>query len=380
MLRKGATLPNGNGELVNADALYTVENGISFRNITVYGEDLMEKGKDPVIAANGKTIIKVNYQRETYELTFKLENGTEDLSYSVYYGAAISLPENIRRQGYALTGWAPEFVDTMPTKDVSYTAQWLANDYEIAFDANGGEGTMENQPAVYDVPAALFSNQFTRTGYDFAGWSILRNGTIRYQDKETASNLGSEKDETVTLYASWKPVEYEIVYHDSLAHSNPAKYTIESSTIVFMAPADKEGYTFIGWFDNASYEGQPVTQIPAGSYGAVELFACYVPNKHIIAYHGNGSTGGEMAEQELTYDVSADLTANAFVRTGYTFKGWARTAEGTVSYIDEETVKNLEAQDGKVLNFYAVWEMDTYTIDYELSGGTNASEIGRAHV
>ena len=373
MLRKGATLPNGNGELVNADALYTVENGISFRNITVYGEDLTAKGEDPVIAANGKTIIKVNYQRETYELTFQLENGAEDLSYSVYYGAAISLPENIRRQGYALTGWVPEFVDSMPAKNVSYTAQWQANDYEIAFDANGGEGVMGNQAAVYDVPAAIFTNEFTRTGYDFAGWSVLRNGTIRYQDKEEAANLGTEKGQTVTLYASWKPVEYEITYHDALSHSNPAGYTIESSTIVFRAPADKEGYTFTGWFDNAEFDGEPVTQIPAGSYGNVEFFAGYVPNKHTIVYHGNGNTGGEMAAQELTYDVQADLNANAFVRTGYTFKGWARTAEGTVSYIDEEAVKNLEAQDGKVLNFYAVWEMDTYTITYELSGGSNAS-------
>jgi hypothetical protein len=208
-LRETILIDNGDGTTVNADTKYLIKDGVSFDNITVFGEDLTAKGENPVIAANGKTVIKVNYKRHSYNLTFDLENGTEDLSYTVYYGASISLPENVRRQGYALTGWVPEFVDLMACEDTTYTAQWKANDYVIAFDPNEGEGIMENQPAVYDVIDTLNECAFTRTGYDFAGWAILRNGTIRYQNKENAADfLRSSwiRPEDVRRYSPWVDV------------------------------------------------------------------------------------------------------------------------------------------------------------------------------
>ena len=372
MLRQSILLDTEEGTQCSADEKYQVENAISFRNITVFGEDLTAKGEDPVIAANGRSVIKVNYQRHAYELTFDLENGQDDLSYSVYYGATVSLPENIRRDGYALTGWEPEFVETMAAEDTVYTAQWEANDYEIAFDANGGEGTMENQPAVYDTPAALFTNAFTRTGYDFVGWAILRNGTIRYQDKEEVSNLTTEEGKTVTLYASWKPVEYTITYHNSLAHSNPATYTIESDAVNLMAPEDKEGYTFTGWFESEDLSGEPVVMIASGSHGNVDLYAGYVANPYEICFHANGGVG-ETATLAMTYDVEMNLTTNGFTRTGYTFMGWAKTADGSVAYTDGASVINLENRAGKVVNLYAVWSLDTYDITYDVGAGTNAS-------
>ena len=53
--------------------------------------------------------------------------------------------EKPTREGYTFSGWqAPEGVTvtdnkfTMPEKNVTFTAQWTANDVTIIFDANGG--------------------------------------------------------------------------------------------------------------------------------------------------------------------------------------------------------------------------------------------------
>jgi len=50
------------------------------------------------------------------------------------------------------------------------------------------------------------------------------------------------------------------------------------------------------------------------------------------------------------------LTANAFTRTGYTFQGWATSANGAKVYNDKQSVSNLTETSGAVVNLYAVWK------------------------
>ena len=80
-----------------------------------------------------------------------------------------------------------------------------------------------------------------------------------------------------------------------------------------------------------------------------------VHNTYTVAFDGNGSTSGSMAAQAMTYDVAADLTTNAFVKTGYNFAGWSTTQDGTSEYPDGASVKNLTTENGKTITLYAVW-------------------------
>ena len=47
-------------------------------------------------------------------------------------------------------------------------------DKAVAFDANGGTGTMDSQTA--STATALTSNAFTRSGYTFDGWATTQGG------------------------------------------------------------------------------------------------------------------------------------------------------------------------------------------------------------
>lgn len=74
--------------------------------------------------------------------------------------------------------------------------------YDVAFDANGGTGTMTNQGFRLDNAAKLKQNKFKRTGYTFEGWATSASGNVSYEDEESVTNLA--KSGTVVLYAKWK--------------------------------------------------------------------------------------------------------------------------------------------------------------------------------
>ncbi len=78
--------------------------------------------------------------------------------------------------------------------------------YEIAFDANGGTGTMANQQFTTGVAQALTTNAYVRDGQYFAGWNTSANGSgVAYADGATISDdLTNVGGSVVTLYAQWE--------------------------------------------------------------------------------------------------------------------------------------------------------------------------------
>ena len=98
-------------------------------------------------------------------------------------------------------------------------AVWEVNKYTVKFDKNAEEanGTMADQSFEYDEEKALTANAFTRSGYEFLGWSEDASATTAtYTDTQTVKNLTAEKDGEVTLYAVWKQKTVDITVHHYL--------------------------------------------------------------------------------------------------------------------------------------------------------------------
>lgn len=114
-------------------------------------------------------------------------------------------------------GVISEWKDTWPGNNVTgyyntkddYTenypmGSWTLTFFTVAFDKNGGEGTMANKTCYCDASAGneLTANAFTRTGYAFTGWNTKADGSgDSYSDKQHISS--SKANETITLYAQW---------------------------------------------------------------------------------------------------------------------------------------------------------------------------------
>ena len=85
-----------------------------------------------------------------------------------------------------------------------------------------------------------------------------------------------------------------------------------------------------------------------------------------IKYNANGGSGAP-ASQTKYYGKSLTLTGAKPTRTGYTFKGWARSASGAVEFAAGASYAyNADA------TLYAVWEANKYTVSYNANGGTGA--------
>ena len=101
---------------------------------------------------------------------------------------------------------------------------------------------------------------------------------------------------------------------------------------------------FVGWLDPGSSkrysDGEVVSNLTATANGTVTLQALW-NSKYFVEFDGNGATSGEMQRQAIVRGVPTSLSANAFVRPGYTFMGWAELPLGKVEWADCAPVTDI---------------------------------------
>ena len=97
------------------------------QTIPGYHEDTENESavKSGTIAADGTTVLRVYYARNTYTLTFK-NAGEDDVVSTLRWGERVSEPTlTVTKPGYTLS-WSPALPETMPQSDSTYTAVWTA--------------------------------------------------------------------------------------------------------------------------------------------------------------------------------------------------------------------------------------------------------------
>ena len=122
----------------------------------------------PTTMPAGDMTITARWQVNQYTLTFKPENGGDDIVITQDYGTAITPPAAPTRTGYTFAGWDRESPTTMPAENITLTARWTVNQYTITFKPeNGGQDIVIKQD--YGTAITAPANP-TKTGYTFAGW------------------------------------------------------------------------------------------------------------------------------------------------------------------------------------------------------------------
>ena len=296
-----------------------------------------------------------------YTITFDTDGGSEVAPITQDYGSAITAPAAPTREGYTFTGWDKTIPATMPAGDMTITAQWTVNQYTITYDLDGG--TAEGNPDTYTVETDAFTlKNPTRPGHTFTGWS----GTgLTGEDNLTLTiPKGSTGNRSYT--AHWSLNTYSITYdlNGGTASGNPTSYTVESATITLNQPT-KTGYTFTGWSGtDLTGEDNLTVTIPAGSTGDRSYTAHWSLNTYSITYDLDGGTAS--GNPDFYTVESSTITLNPPTRTGYTFIGWSGT---DLSGSDNLTVTIPTGSIGN-RSYTAHWSLNTYSITYDLDGGT----------
>ena len=247
-----------------------------------------------------------------------------------------------------------------------------ANSYDVTFSKNdaAASGTMSPQSIASGSSAKLTANAFTKPGWAFTGWATTAGGAIAYVDCASYTMVNAD----VTLFATWAANGYTITFDkndvdasgamppQTIASGSSAKLTANSFT--------RPGWVFTGW---ATTAGGMVAYVDGASYtmgnGDVALFATWTANGYTISFDKNDSgAGGTMPSQTIASGSSAKLTANAYVKSGWAFAGWATTAGGPAAYGDGATYTMGSAD----VTLFATWSANgcTITFDKNDSGAT----------
>lgn len=275
------------------------------------------------------------------------------------------------REGFTFAGWYqnPAYSGNQMTtieigteKNVSLWAKWNAVEYSVSYNLNGGTNNDQNitKYTILDTPVKLYNP--TYEGFVFEGWftkSDFSGERITYLSKD---NLGD-----VTLYAKWSQA-YTITYNTNGGLNdgrNPSVFT-ENTETFSLYEATKLNFTFLGWFDDEALSGTPITQITKGTKNNVVLWAKWSSAQIMVTFNPNG--GGvspltKVVKKDGTYDELPIPT-----KAGYKFDGWFTEIDGGTQVLPTTSVISNADH-----TLFAHWTEITYTITYNLDGGTNAA-------
>ena len=303
------------------------------------------------------------------------------------------------RNGYTFLGWYDNAgltgtpvtrIRTMDAENKQYYAKWSAADsYTIVYTLN--DGTPAGHPAVNPNTVTSYTvldpnvtlAPATRTGYDFEGWyenpAFTGSPVTGFPVSDAANKHFYAKWSAAKNYTiQWNLNDGTPAGHPATNPNTVSNYTVEDADIT-INPATRTGYGFLGWYDNASLTGTPVTNLHTMDAENKQYYAKWssTPTVYTIVYTLNdGSPAGHPATNPAanltSYTVltngSGNISLSPASRNGYTFEGWYDNAAFSGS-----PITGFAAMDAEAKHYYAKWSAaNTYTVSYTLNDGTPA--------
>jgi len=296
-------------------------------------------------------------------------------------GSALTLPTPTRT-GYTFGGWYSDSGLTVsigaagasysPLTSGTLYAKWNASSYSVSYDSQLGSAVAAGSFATggsVTLPAGP-----TRLGYTFTGWFSAAIG-----GSALTSPYAPGVTSAITLYAQWAVAQQTINYGANAGTGSVSATTGNTAATVALASGvgfSRSGYTLDHWNTAADNSGTSYALSAASvtmPAGGLALFAIWTANTYTITYDANGGTGTMVhaSEPYTTGGIGVSVPgAGALVKSGYTFGGWATTANGTALSGTGATAFTTASD----VTLYAVWNAATYTITYNLNGGTGSAQ------
>ena len=359
-----------------------------------------------------------------YTITFN-ENENELKSIKVHHDKKISLEDIYtfeERIGYEMLCWydvdahglsGEVFTEDMCfdfntkiTKDYNLNVMWSVNNYNVKYDLNGGilneeDATGDDFDEVKtnllvgqtcyinsDNNKALACNfvktdKLVKTGYEFVGWSLNKDGEQYFEPGSEMRYLGTE--ENVTLYAVWKPIEYQITYdfaggnfNDDLPLSK-AEYGYEITENDLVKPLRKY-HIFDGWY---YYDGDmnSANDVKVKASDIITKNVKLVAKWNVANYKVNLYDGDSLISSiDMVYGKDnvglTDFNNSAYALDGRIHVGYALSKDADKHYEIGHKSTNICEFNAKFnddgtyyCDLYIVWKIEEKTVTYDLNGG-----------
>lgn len=319
------------------------------------------------VAADGSSVVNVYYKRNTYTLTFKVNEGfifdnwvTKAEFKNIKYGADTSPWWNQAPSGYLwhTTSSGSTFYTAapdMPNSNLTIYGKKSSGMSTIHYYEKGT--TTSIKP---DLKVQISEWSFTDEDY-------IEIPGFRYDSNKVQGN---------NYYLYYTRNSYKLDFNSAnvIVRSNTIPYDKALSSYYFEPSyptgiLEEGGYVFAGWYTDPGCTEAVAWDTAKMPYNNTIFYAKWAPKTHTVkAYLTKEVVGGEAI---YTYHVphgTAVPSAPANPTNGnYTFVGWFYEENGVEKAFD------FSMPIVKDLNLYAKWSSNTlvaYTIKYTLENGT----------
>ena len=322
----------------------------------------------------GDKTFTAQWEQANYDITYNANGGSINESYDATYnyGNEITLPTDVTKDGCEFQGWydnsnftgeAVETISATEYGDKTFYAKWLANSYNVILVTN--EGTINSgniEGYTYGVTAIL-PTDVTKDGYTFTGW---------YSDEDckgdVVSIISSTDTGNKTFYAGWSNTAYSVTLHTNdgiISSGNVTAYTFGTEvSLPTEEQISKTGYTFGGWYDNASCSGEAISSIASTEIGAKQYWAKWSVNTYNVAFVTNEGTIHSGNVKSYIYGTTVVLPSDV-TKMGYTFDGWYDNESCSGS-----SILSISSTDLGDKTFYANWIVNSYNVTLVTNDGT----------
>ena len=365
-------------------------------------------------SVNGGTVtLYAKWTPNTYKVVYNGNGATggSTASSSHTYDVAKNLTANgFSKTGYHFGGWATSatgsvvYSNMQSVKNLTTTngakvnlyAKWTPNTYKVVYNGNGATGgSTASSSHTYDVAKNLTANGFTKTGYTFAGWATSSGGSVVYKNGQSVKNLTSVNGGTVNLYAKWTPITYTVVYNGNGATGGSTASSSHTYDVAKNLTANgytRTGYTFIGWSTTASgsvkyTNGQSVKNLTSVNGATITLYAQWKINTYTntISHWAGGFKNSEGNNSNKTMFKLTDTNFKADYASKYVMDSSRKTTIPNGFYLNTNfgtsyisgswksyAMGTSVTQQAKAGSFEYDYYPTTYTITYDLAGGTHS--------
>ena len=239
---------------------------------------------------------------------------------------------------------------------------------------------------------STWSNTSISNGAASGSSDIASAKTYYVWAKDSAGNVASSSIVTCTLTRSQANNTTLTTKLDATDAETGTNVTNNTTLVLVGTPVYVASTADIGYVGTLTING---TEITSGTIttitGDTTIATTAEPIQYNIAYDYDGGTAGTKAPTTATYNSNVEVSSPT--KLGYTFADWTEINAGstmeivgkivTITYTVETTYKNLTTENNGTVTLKANWTPNTYTINYNLNGGTagtNAPTSGTSGV
>ena len=237
-----------------------------------------------------------------YDVTFYVD-GKVYHSAKVLEGNKVARPADPEKDGYNFIRWCSDELlenefdfNTAITASLNLYAEFeekAPETYVVTFDANGGVLNGEATQTVIEGMAVVAPSNPMRDGYEFLGWSKVKDSTDFY-------DFSSAVTSAFTLYASWKEIYVEALFNVTASSEESlgkkADYAVDGNVDTYWKASDTSKQTLtidLEEVKDVSYVSQEFNDLNTWNF-AIE--GSLDGNEYVALYQSDASASGQKYE------------------------------------------------------------------------------------